>query len=153
MGADYSAYAVIGCQVELDNIPVKKERVKAFKHDYPDDGEIKFDPKTGKALWKTVEYPEFAFDYDKYDHPDDNGGKTKIVKLGTLKMYHGTDGEPTVLGVGTGENTYSNGGEDCDFMPLPDMESIKKKVKEVLEPIGMWNEETFGLYSILYCSY
>lgn len=152
MGVDYKAYAVIGCEVIFDNIPVKKERVKTFRHDYPDDGEIRFDPKTGKALWKTIEYPEFVFEDDD-GYTDDYNGKSKAIKLDNLRMFRGTDGEPTVLGIGIGDSTHSNGGENYEFMPLPDIESIKKKVKEILEPANMWEEETFGLYSILYCSY
>jgi hypothetical protein len=153
MGADYSAYAVVGCIIDRSNIPMKKERVKTFKHDYPDNGEIKFDPKTGEALWKTIEYPEFVFADQGDPNPDDNDGKTKVIKLGKLKIFTGTDGKPEVLGVGTGEETYSNGGDDYDFTPLEDVDSIKNRVKEILEPIGLWDEKKFGLYSILYCSY
>lgn len=152
MGVDYRAYAVIGCVVDLDKVTMKKERVRAFKHNYPDNGEIKFDPKTGRALWETKEYPEFVFE-DDGGCTDDYSGKSKVIKLMGLKLYQGTDGEPTVLGVGTGDDTYSNGGDDKEFLPIKDLESIKNKVKAVLEPIGMWDEDTFGLYAILYCSY
>jgi hypothetical protein len=150
MGVDYKAYyAVIGCILDRSKIAVKQEKVKTFKHDYPEDGETKFDPKTGIPLWKTIEYPEYIF--DAYDCE----GRAKVIKLNGLNIFiSGGGNTPEVIGIGTGRKTYSNGGEAYDFRPLvEDLDSIKKRIKDVLEPIGMWDETSFGLYSILYCSY
>ena len=33
------------------------------------------------------------------------------------------------------------------------IEEVKTKMREKLEPIGLWDEETFGLWSVQYCSY
>jgi len=147
MGADYCAYAVIGCLVDEEKIPMKKTRVKAFKHDFPDNPEVQFHPKTGQQLYEDVEYPAFAFENDSPD--------VEVIKLEKygLELFSSTDHHYTVIGVGTGKDTYSNGGDEYDFVKLPDISKIKSKVKEVLEMIGQWDEESFGLYSLLYCSY
>jgi len=148
MGADYTAYAVIGCEIDLSTIPVHKEKVKAFNHSFPED--MNFDPKSGAKLWKEDSYPEFCF--GKNDQDDK---RTKIIDIDKLKLYRGAEGCITVLGFGCGEDTYSNAGAEYDFKELNTGTYIYlyNKIKEVLSSIGMWDELKFGLYAILYCSY
>lgn len=150
MGADYSAFAIIGCIIDLKKIPVITKKVKAFEHNVPEDSDVKFDAKTGRALWEEEEYLEYTFETD-YEG-ERVGPDTKKVDKKGLKLYYGTDGEPVILGFGVGD-TYSNGGNDYDFRSLSDTNEIKEKLKSILEPLGMWNEKKFGLYSLLECSY
>lgn len=148
MGADYRAYAVIGCEIMLENIPKITEIIKAFNHNHPKN--VKFDPETGKKLWKEDSYQEFAFEPDDDRTYDE---RTKMIDIGEFKIYRGTDGSPTVIGFGCGEDTYSNGGEVHEVIDLPDVNELKNKLKAILEPVNMWDEDCFGLHAILYCSY
>lgn len=72
-----------------------------------------------------------------------------------LLCYWGTDHDYVYVGIATGEDTYSNGGDDDSFVSLQadDVAQIKEKLREYLEPIGLWDEKQFGLWSVLYCSY
>ena len=52
------------------------------------------------------------------------------------------------------DDTCSNGGKDIDFVKIPNnLDELKQNLKDYLEPLGLWHEPNFGLYSILYCSY
>ena len=144
--AEYSAYAVIGCEIDLDKIPKITKTIKAFNHNHPEN--IKFDPETGKKLWKEDTYQEFAFEPDRTDDI-----RTNVIDIGEFKIFRGTDARPIVMGFGCGKNTYSNGGDDYEVIDLPDVNELKNKLKAILEPLKMWDEECFKLHAILYCSY
>jgi len=147
MGADYYAKAVIGVLIDEDKIPKKHVRVKAFQHDFPEDWKV--DPTNpSRKLWNEKNYPEFTFD------PDYANEDTKLVKLPMgMGVFKGTDDEPAVVGVGA-ESGSSNGGDDYDFKQIPDsVENVRDALKNILGPLGLWDEKKFGLYSILYCSY
>ena len=148
MGADYRAYAVIGCEIDLDVIPRITKIVKAFNHNHPEN--VKFDPDTGNKLWKEDSYQEFAFGPDDDRTYDE---RTKMINIGDFSIFRGTDGKPIVLGIGCGDSTYSNGGDDHEVIDLPDINGLKNKLKAILEPVEMWDEDCFGLHAILYCSY
>lgn len=142
MGVDYKAKAVIGIILDEEKIPTKKFKNKTFDHNYPES--MRFSPVDGRKLWDEREIPEFTFDEESRD--------TRLIPLPkNIKLFHGTNGEPIILGFGISD-TDSNGGNDYCFKKLPE-EDIRTKIKAVLEPLNLWNEETFGLYSILYCSY
>lgn len=151
MGADYTSMAIIGVGVNLKKIPKKKTRVKAFEHDFPEDWKV--DPKNpSRKLWIEEEYLEFAFDDEQNDYVEN---MTKLIKLPEgVRIYSGTDGEPTILGIGA-ETGSSNGGDDCTLTSLDDLNItvFKEQLKAILEPLKMWKEKDFGLYALLYCSY
>jgi hypothetical protein len=144
MGADYTAIAVIGIEIDEKKIPVTKHKEKTFNHNYPET--VKYCPDTGKPLWKKWTTPNFTFD------PDQESDETKLIKLMDIEVFKGTDDKPVILGYGTND-TDSNGGNDYSFVNMPDINLIKTSLKNALEPYGMWKESEFGLYSVLYCSY
>lgn len=166
MGADYKAVAVIGIKIDTRTIPKIKESVKkpAFKHNYSED-DI-FHPKTGKRLW-TDEMMEVDRDVPKYTLQDRDSGQTGVYEhrfksgelisvclkqfpYNNLKINMGAE-EDYIYYIGlVADNTYSNCGSKEDFKPIPD--NIKTRTRDLLEPYGLWQEEDFGLYSILDCS-
>jgi len=108
---------------------------------------MKFDPETGKELWKEIKIPEFDF--------SDNGNEwgRGIINIPNMRLYCGTDGYCKVYGFGIGD-TNSNCGNDIAHRELTmSSDEIKAELKKVLEPLGVWDEKEFGLYTILYCSY
>jgi hypothetical protein len=161
MGADYYSKAIIGVRLLIDEekiprakIPVRK---RAFKHTYTDDGEMEFHPKDGRKLWLNekeeieADYPAYVYNLDD-DVSDLEEGQTLVVFPESLDVASGTDNDSWYLGcaVGTGS---SNGGDEEGFIPIPDINGLKEKLKRTLEPHGLWDESRFGLYSVLYCSY
>ena len=112
----------------------------------------------GKALWleekETVETDDPAILYGDDDYsPSDLVTGQKFLKASAGMEFHvGTDNSPHFYGVvfTTGN---SNGGDDTGFSKIPDIDKIKGKLRDQLEPLGLWKEEDFGLYVNLHCSY
>ena len=161
MGADYYAKCVIGVILpDSDELPKLKKlvRKKAFKHDYEDDGEYEFDPKTAKKLFLDekeeveTDLPAFIFDPDMRQEDLEDKNQVVIKPLKGIEYAVGTNNSNLCLGL-VMETGSSNGGDDYAFMNIPDIEKIKEKLKNLLEPHGLWNEGKFGLHLILYCSY
>lgn len=161
MGADYRAYTVVGVSLPaVDELPrlTAKRRKKAFEHDYPDDGETEFDPKTGKPLWldETEEYtvrgtPAVVYE-DEYGETEVEEGQILLKAPEGMRFHYGTDGEPVFLGV-VSRTGNSNGGDDTAFLAPQDMNSLRFALRGALKPIGLWEEDDFGIYTNLYCSY
>lgn len=160
MGADYTAHAIIGIALpSQESLPKlnKKVRKRAFKHSFEDDGETKFDPKTGKPLWldefEEVESDDPVVVYDTDDEPSELEKGQKILKAPKgMEFRYGTDNGELFLGVVVSTGS-SNGGEETEFLPMPDVNKIRDDLKACLEPLGLWDPSVFGLYANLYCSY
>lgn len=164
MGADYYAKTVIGVRLPRnEELPRAKilTRKKAFDHDFDDDGKVEFHPKNGKKLWLDekervdADYPAYIFDLeflgaDSYRYK--LKGQTVIEFPEDLEITYDTNHNNDYLGKII-ETESSNGGQNVVFEQVPDIDSIKKIIKECLELFGLWDEERFGIYTILYCSY
>lgn len=162
MGVDYYANAIIGIKLpDTDDIPPAKiyVRKKAFDHDFEDDGEMEFHPRTGQKLWLEekeeveADYPSLIIDIeDEYLGSNPKPGQ-KIISLPYgLSTAYDTDQRSRFIGFVV-ETGSSNGSDEEVFNHLPDIDALKNRLKNFLEPLGYWNEEDFGLYSVLYCSY
>ena len=116
--------------------------VKAFPHNHPES--MKFDPETGKKLWEIKDVPVKGYDEDD------------CVFHG-YQIVHTTDRRETIIAyLAIGDHTNSNGGADYQMEKLSgkeDISKIKEEMKELLEPLGAWDEKKFGLYAVLSCSY
>lgn len=135
MGADYSAYAVIGVKVNRGDL-FTDEKIKAFPHDFPDTFE--YDPQTGRSLWQTRSVPITGYNVD-----DETVAGYALIDAGDGSSY---DYIALVAATETGSN-----GEDDDFEHVPhDLEKEKAKMKAALEPLGLWEGDQFGLWSILW---
>jgi hypothetical protein len=169
MGADYTAVTVIGIILpDKNDLPKAKTMVRkrAFEHEFSEE-DAEFHPMDGRKLWLDekelveADYPALVINDEDYITEDDLKEGQILIELNDsdedsddpfLETYHSTDDNDTFYGFvhGTGS---SNGGETDVFSKIPDIEKIKKNIKEKLEPYGLWNEEDFGIYTILYCSY
>jgi hypothetical protein len=139
MGVDFYAHSVIGLEIDTDCL-VKQEIVKAFDHNI-DNQDIMYCSETGRKLWKTIEVPVEGYDYDG---------------IGDYDIVTGTDGNVSVVALLKSSTGSSNGGNPHQLQPFSDGFQLtveKHKMKRALEPYGIWDEERFGLHSILYCSY
>ena len=161
MGADYYAITVIGvCYSEECSESAKiRVRKKAFDHSYEDDGNNEYHPKDGRKLWLDdteevdADYPAFIIDGDnEYGEEDAEEGQIIVKIPSDIDFTYDTDQTNSYIGwvASTGS---SNGGEDVKFLEIPSVENIKKKLKNLLEPHGLWDEGKFGIYTILCCSY
>ena len=159
MSVDYYAYAVIG--VQLPGFPRAKKmvRIPAFSHDFEDDGQMEFDPKTGRKLWSD-EKVEIEADYTAViitENDDRYWGELaegqKHIRLPKdLSMVHSTDNENVYIGFVVKSSSCER-EDQTHGCRLPDIENLKETLKNLLEPYELWREDLFGLHSVLYCSY
>lgn len=131
MGADYTAIAVIGCEINPKQLFVER-RVPHRKHAMPPGA--RFCPTCG-APAETTEVVDVIEE-----------GEVDIAKPFTV--WCGTDRKCVVVGIGT-----STGWNEINSLKRVDLAKVEDELKEVLSPLGWWDESKFGLHAILYCSY
>lgn len=136
MGVDYEAYAIIGIPVRVSHFKEFKV-VKAFEHNYPET--MKYCPNTGKALWVTHEHYTDAID-------EDGVGDCKLNGIPLLRTDY-YDEEDNFFVVALQVSTDC-GDEMAEFDPK-EIKAKKKEIKEVLEPLGLWDESKFGLWAVM----
>lgn len=135
MGVDYYASAVLGCEV-TGKLRYEVEK-RGCLHDA---GDQPFCPKCGKqtVIKETVNIPEYEDDaIGAEDGP-------------YLTVFSTTDNRRQIAGIGT--TVDSDGCNEAQFM-LVNFDEIKRQVREVLEPLGLWDETKFGMWSVMHCSY
>ncbi len=146
MGADYYAKAVIGCEVtgKLTRI-VQRPRCNHVK---PDNAE--FCPKCGKST-APEDVKEPIPGYDPEDDPDRL--TPALRQLATLTIAWTTDDERAFAGIQATTGSSRGSGDSTAHLPYSQIIDAKAKVKATLESLGLWDEASFGLWSVLYCSY
>lgn len=158
MGVDYTATTIIGiCCPKEDQIARAKVKVrkKTFDHKFEDNGEIEFNPKDGRKLWLDEyemvdsDYPSIIIDVDgSYDSSNLPG--QIIIKLPKDIMYeYSTDNEDCYIGWKQSANSDS----DEVYSDFPNIGKMREKLKKLLNPHKLWCEDSFGIYTVLYCSY
>lgn len=137
----FTAMALIGVRVDRRDFEERlyqRANVKAFQHDYGQD--MKFDPQTGKPLWKESQEPvdgwneedEQLFGYPVVD--DGSEGKYKYICL-----------------YATGKKTDDNGGpyDQMQDVVLANLSVARNKMRKELEKLGLWSDKQFGLWAVL----
>jgi hypothetical protein len=137
MSVSYHAHAVIGIVVDTGifyGAPIKE---RAFAHNYGED--MAYCPKTGAKLWKVVKNPKPEYDTFK-------------ETFAGFQILEDRESAITVLCVASAEDSEGY-RRSASFAKLGgDIEEQKRRLHEVLEPLGAWDESKFGLYAILTCS-
>lgn len=137
MGVSYYVYQIVGCRI-LESKLMRPQTVRKCKCAV--EGTPKFCPSCGKEFLVKDLVPMPG--YEPHE------------KLCGLQVVAGNDVYKDRR-IYVGLNMKSGGGyhnEDeirCDITNLP---ALKEQVKAVLEPLGLWDEAQFGVWSVLYCS-
>jgi len=149
MGADYSSYAVVGVEIDQSKL-FTTEKVRGCKCDMGDVNPetTKFCPLCGKEVWKEEETPIPAYNEDA-----DSGPFYRC--LGPYMLVFTTDYRRCFAGVILcGPADGDRGDEDALMAELPyDLKSIRDEMRRQLEPLGLWQEDKFGLWAVQHCSY
>jgi hypothetical protein len=131
------ATSIIGIKISPSKFFVNK-KIRAYNHSYPD--EYEYDPKSGKRLW--VENPEPIPD------ADGNFQKNNTENKYLLHRYKGwqafailDDNDSQILGAGS----CSDGA--TSFLQLSKLSDMKDDLKNSLMPLGLWDQNKFGLYT------
>ncbi len=134
MSVTYRAKAFIGCKVTRDRL---FHTVKARGCDHAPLHSTLYCPHCGKLMWVDKKVP-----ISQWDEEDDLSGLTLVHGMGD-ELY------ACVRYV-----VAEDSGIADKLMPLhEDSVAMTKRMLQVkLEPLGLWDESTFGLWSVLYCS-
>lgn len=142
MGADYHSYSVLGVEIDPEKLYTKKTQracscdIECYKDTPP-----KFCTNCGNPFLETVKWPIDGWDEDK----DFRG----------LKIVFGTDRERAYVSLDRficHESDYSKPKVAFVQITPNDLKELKEELRTTLGE-EFWDEEKFGLYSVLYCSY
>lgn len=140
MSVVYYAYAVVGVRLLPKQFVTKDvKRVRGCKHEFDSD----FCPVCGSPKWREE---KISFDALATDEGDD-----KLDVFHGIPVCYNTDDQYVYLGI-TAKTSYYGEEDECEINILS-IEQIREKLKSVLEPLGIWDEKSFGLWAVLYCSY
>ena len=82
--------------------------------------------------------------FEPFEYDDDN------LNIRGWPVAIGTDAHNFYVGFYVQEGPYGeNGDKKCDFPDMSKMEKFKSDMKEV----GLWSDEMFGAWLVLYLSY
>jgi hypothetical protein len=150
MGMDCYSRSGLGILVTFDKFIITKKE-KCFDHSYPEDW--KLDPKSGKKLWREVDYynpdifPEWAdSEYDGLYNA--SIGEYDIVLL--------DDDDANVLvclnaaETGSHRSSYHHNMVSVEIDPYEFVGRFEA-FKKFMEEKGLWTD-TFGLYTYLHIS-
>lgn len=132
MGADYSAYAVIGC--EVTGRLYSSKVIPGCKH--PAAAGVKFCSTCGAK--------------SRLEHTPIKGYNPDEETLAGLRVY--TTGEKERAFIGIGTDSTDTCGSEAQFLNLDELAEARTRIKSKLAPLGLWDQETYGLWSIMHCS-
>ena len=124
------SYAVIGCQVPREKL--FKEDIVTYKHRHATLPDTNFCPTCGEVI-RTKEVQEVDIE----------------DKIGEFKLVWSTDQKEAFIGV------VVEASDSIDILFIEDLDITRygSSLREVLKPLGMWDESKFGLYAVQYISY
>jgi hypothetical protein len=137
MGASYYAYAVIGVEVTGKLHTITKRPSCAHQ---PSGAFCSTCGKPNKAV--EVETPIASYDEDR-------------GTIGTLRVVHTTDNKKSFVGIAVdaGDLNYSDANHKRLALSPFEIASRVDDLRRQLTEIGLWDESSFGLWAVGYCSY
>ena len=133
MSTDYKAMTIIGIKIPEEKLYVTKHK-RGCKHK---EASSKHCPACGKPMWvfRNEEIPAYVVyqDTEKF--------------AGLDATTRGTDEEDLFVGKIFEAEPHTH------FNVIPDFDKIKAEVRLALDPLNLFDEKKFGIYTTLYCSY
>ena len=156
MGADYYAYALIGCEVD-PKLLWESHPIRQCRHDIPEG--FRFCPECGKPNQPIITYRRrFGEDREDYDSTEKDllrdGFGYEAQELDGLIIKPTTDGRGAVAGI-LSCMAHDNhlGFSPIDIDDLDHITSLIAKAEDILSEHGLWDKDKFGLYAVQNCSY
>lgn len=135
MSANWSAYAVVGC--EVTGKLFQKVIVPGCRHTQLPSS-APFCSQCGNPSNRIEKHPISGYNND-------------TAKIGTFSVVSSTDSRRQFVGLTI--EAEDDDRTSARMQALPDFATIKAALHTVLEPMGLWTEESFGLWAVLRCSY
>lgn len=135
MGYDATAYAIVGLRLRSQQLTTQ-QRVRGCAHKLANE-KVKFCPECGDPVWVTKRTPIAG-----YDDGEPTLASYRVVDSGPNSEY------VYVAGVLL-EGASGQDGGSVGFISEINFEEVKAKMKAVIEPLGLWDEESFGFWAVL----
>lgn len=137
MGASYYAYAVIGVEVTGKLHTTTKQPSCAHQ---PSGAFCSTCGKPNKTI--DVETPIAGYDEDR-------------ATIGDLRIIHTTDRAKSFIGIAVGTRDLNYADDSHKRLALAPSEIATRvdDLRRQLIEIGLWDEASFGLWAVGYCSY
>jgi len=154
MGCDYYPYAIIGVRVRALK-QVGTERVRWHGVCWSHDADDPVAWRRTRHVVPDVDICPFCGDKTYRDTPVyervDNLPEEYGCKIGEYDIkYHDEYFDPAYIGLVVPETDKN---EKYIVGKIPDdMAAFKERLRQTLEPLGLWNESTFGLHAMLVVS-
>lgn len=142
MSTTHHAAVIVGCRIPYSELFVKS-RVRICSHRIPGeslDVNLSFDKfctECGNKLWKTVKEPIAQYD------------QTGETLCGFRVFAWSVDRDYAYV-----SDLFSEVDNKSDVEPEPitldNMSFVKDRIKSLLEAIGLWNENEFGIWPVLW---
>ena len=150
MGYDAYGRAVIGIKIDPDKLMTKGPVLGCLA----EEGEV--NPKCPiKGLKTDAKLPKFCAECGEKpfvtdEKPIEGYDRDNSTLCGFTLRTPEPEGYPSlVVGIDAGR---ARSGDNLSFIPMPtpyEIDTVKHKLKVALEPLGLWDEKRFGLYSVL----
>lgn len=139
MGVTYTGILAVGIQIEGKKLHAPR-LTRIGNHNFPE--EFIFHPKTGEKLWG---FHDFTL-----DGRECLDGKFGPFEVATESAYE-RDGWKVVVGkVLTQETAHYDQKQKAPIdLANFDFESLKKELKDYLEPFKLWDESKFGTWLLM----
>lgn len=146
MSVSYSSYAVIGVKIDPKKLVIT-EKVRNCSCEVKNIEKKKFCSSCGKKVFveEDTYIPQYDDDAHKKDFPF-------YYSLCGFPLIYNTDNIDAFVAFICCECDDYNDNPFSDLSNI-NIEEVKTKMREKLEPMGLWNEENFGLWAVQYCSY
>ncbi len=148
MSVKYTHYLLLGLRFEEEKL-WKTDKVRGCQHKIK--GKDKFCSICGKKTWVNKEVP-----IEGYNENDEDLEKYGCESLCGFKiMFGGYENSLRYIGLvlinSIDYDSYDKKMEDSVFESLSKLKAtLKEKIKEKTEPLGLWHEESFGFWMIEY---
>jgi hypothetical protein len=142
MGASYYAYTVIGCEV-TDKVRTKEIVGEGCSH-HPSSYHA-FCSTCGKAVRRErwVNAPGYESDDERIVH---EGNKLEVVgTTDNKRLFAGV-----ILKVDGGAK---DGGAKMLQLDHATIDQIADQVRSILQPLGFWESDAFGIWCVQHCAY
>jgi len=144
----YSSYAFIGVKIDDSKLRTTKKS-RSCGHIIKDIDKENFCGTCGKRIWNFEEVPIPQFNTEENDWEEFPIGHSLC---GYAVLYHGSDYGPsgTYVAIEVVKDDHHIDEHDENMIKIPeDIDALKIEMKNKLEPLGFWDEKTFGLWSVL----
>ncbi len=144
MGVDYSAFTILGMMIKEETyskLTSHKNRKPGCEHHPLQEG-AKFCPECGAPSFISIERPRVYFSEFAYEM--ENKG---------FDVGYTTDDQHVVIGIG-----YKLDGQEDEPKRFPvitkqDEQDLINRLKIELVPLGLYNPDNYGYWSMIRCSY